>query len=126
MARREQPRIAALAELRDFEIVDGEPDPRGWSVVTRDAAHAATVSELIIDTEALKVRYLECRFDDRRTVLVPSVFVRLDEAARLVILDVVDAPTLRELGRNSRLPTTPDEEAALHAAFVNRTTRPAG
>jgi photosynthetic reaction center H subunit len=118
------PRLAALADAPKLCIGRDEPDPRGWAVITRDGQRAGIVAELIVDPQALKVRYLECRFEDRHSVLIPIVFVRLDAAARLVILDVLGATELRALAARTRLPTSAEEEAELHAAFVAQATDP--
>lgn len=48
----------------DFEIVDGEPDIRGWDVKDESGNLLGEVEELIFDYESLKVRYLVVELDD--------------------------------------------------------------
>lgn len=50
---------ARMSELGDYRVSDEDPDPRGWSVVGRDGATIGRVEDLIVDTAAMKVRYLD-------------------------------------------------------------------
>jgi hypothetical protein len=123
---RASPRLAPLADATGFRVAEGEPDPRGWGVVAGDAREIGSIVELIVDTESLKVSYLECRLADQRAVFVPIGFARLDPAAELVIVDVLGSAELLALADTSRLPTTAEEEAALLAAFRDRSGTPDG
>ncbi|MGB0178302.1 MAG: PRC-barrel domain-containing protein, partial [Owenweeksia sp.] len=42
-----------------FEIADKNPDVRGWEILGNDGVKFGKVKELIIDTKAMKVRYLD-------------------------------------------------------------------
>jgi sporulation protein YlmC with PRC-barrel domain len=113
-------RLDFLADGRRFRIADGEPDPRGWHVVGGDAADVGVIDDLIVDIDAQDVRYLLCRpsgGDD--VVLLPIGFVRLDNAARLVIVDVLHADALRALAAPRRVPGGADDEAAIAAPFLD-------
>ena len=78
--------MRALSDLDDLVIADGEPDIRGWSVRTGDGVQIGEVADLIIDTAAMKVRYM-CvdldqtifNLDGKRRVLVPIGTARLDD-----------------------------------------------
>ncbi len=48
-----------LSQVKDFEIADKNPDVRGWDILGNDGEKFGTVHELIIDTHAMKVRYLD-------------------------------------------------------------------
>ena len=77
-------RIAPLGELDDFKVADGDPDIRGWDVTTQDGRKVGEVEELLVDTSAMKVRYIAVDLDDNvagsdRTVLVPIGAAQLDD-----------------------------------------------
>ena len=87
----------------DFEIVDGEPDIRGWEVKDASGKQLGEVEELIFDYQSQKVRYLvvdmeENDFDlDDKEVLVPIGIAELHEDDDDVILTGVTADQLRSL-----------------------------
>jgi len=47
-----------MSELSNYKIEEGDPDPRGWSVVGTDGYRIGTVTDLLVDTSAMKVRQL--------------------------------------------------------------------
>jgi uncharacterized protein (TIGR02271 family) len=47
----------------DFKVAENEPDVRGWTVVASDGDELGEVDDLIIDTTAMKVRYLQIEPD---------------------------------------------------------------
>ena len=57
------PPLRRLRDLPDFEVATGQPDVRGWTVRGSDGKPLGQVYELIIDPEALKVRYLDVELD---------------------------------------------------------------
>ena len=69
--------IVPLKELDDFKVAKGDPDVRGWDVIAADGTEVGEVEELLVDTAALKVRYLDVELDKDlvnakdRHVLVP-------------------------------------------------------
>ena len=84
-------RIAPLGELDDFKVADGNLDVRGWTVTTEDGREVGEVDELLVDTQALKVRYLVVDLDEDRVgadhaVLVPIGAARLDDEDDRVII----------------------------------------
>lgn len=52
-----------LGELDDLEIAEGAPDPRGWDVIGANGEKVGKVAELLVDTGAMKVRYLEVELE---------------------------------------------------------------
>lgn len=48
-----------------YKVAEGDPDVRGWDVMDRDGNRIGEVDDLLVDTTALKVRYLEVRLDRR-------------------------------------------------------------
>lgn len=87
----------------DYEIIDGQPDIRGWDV--RDAAgkQIGEVEELIFDYQSQKVRYLVVDLEDNdydlddREVLIPIGIAELHENDDDVILPTVTVDQLRAL-----------------------------
>lgn len=95
-----------LQELKrsDFDIVDGEPDIRGWDVKTAKGQKIGEVEELIVDAQKKKVRYMvvdldddELDIDDDREVLIPIGLAQLHKEDDDVILPNVQIEQLRSL-----------------------------
>lgn len=57
------PALSSLADLRDFTVADGDPDVRGWDVFTGEGRRIGEVHDLLVDTTAMKVRYLDVHLD---------------------------------------------------------------
>lgn len=95
-----EPRLHKLNELEDYEIADHDPDVRGWNVVDGRGREIGEVDELIVDLDAMKVRYIDMKLDgnlaaDRETdephVIVPIGLARLDEEDDTVRVDTENA-----------------------------------
>jgi hypothetical protein len=52
------PSVTPLSKLHNYRISEGDPDVRGWEVLGADGRMIGTVDDLLVDTEALRVRYL--------------------------------------------------------------------
>src|SRR5215204_4241940 len=63
-------RVARLKDLKDYTVAKGDPDVRGWNVYANDGRRIGEVDELLVDVEALRVRYLDVDLD--RDVLSAS------------------------------------------------------
>jgi len=50
--------LKPLSELPDYKVEPGDPDPRGWTVLSTDGRSLGKVEDLVIDTSAMKVRHL--------------------------------------------------------------------
>lgn len=57
------PALSSLSDLRDFKVADGDPDVRGWDVFTGEGRRIGEVHDLLVDTAATKVRYLDLHLD---------------------------------------------------------------
>lgn len=55
--------LVHLDDLDDFKIAEGEPDIRGWDVRGTDGNKLGEVADLLVDTGAMKVRYIEVKLD---------------------------------------------------------------
>ncbi|HEX5725153.1 MAG TPA: PRC-barrel domain-containing protein [Longimicrobiaceae bacterium] len=96
-------RIVPMRDARDFKLSKGAPDPRGWTVFGADNERVGTVTDLLVDAAALKVRYLDVdladdlfRLVDDRHVLLPLEAVELRERGEDVW---VAGLTAADLGR---------------------------
>jgi hypothetical protein len=87
----------------DFEVVDGEPDIRGWDVKNTRGQKLGEVEELIVDAQQKKVRYMVVDLDDNeldlddRKVLIPIGLAELHRDDDDVLLRNVGAEQLRNL-----------------------------
>lgn len=99
------PPLEALSRMQDYEVASDDPDPRGWPVRLRDGTTIGTVDDLVVDTRAMKVRYLICLTDGETVdlsspperILVPIGYARLDEDDRSIRLDLPSERMLDEL-----------------------------
>ncbi|HVG11556.1 MAG TPA: PRC and DUF2382 domain-containing protein [Flavisolibacter sp.] len=101
----EKDRTTRLQKLSgsDFEVVDGQPDIRGWEVKDDAGKKLGEVDELIFDYQSRKVRYLVLDLDgneydlEDREVLVPIGIAELHGDDDDVILSGVTAAQLQSL-----------------------------
>ena len=97
-------RLNAMRELRDYKLVDGEPDIRGWNVYTATGRELGEVEDLLVDTDLGEVVMLDIdlKRDDRHT-LAPIKAAWIDRDTRRVVLNTTmfdvddDIPALRRL-----------------------------
>lgn len=78
--------LVRLRDMRDYEVADNSPDVRGWSVRGADGKKLGDVYELIVEPEAMKVRYLDIELDSslhinkhERHILLPIGAAALDD-----------------------------------------------
>jgi hypothetical protein len=117
---RDAGRLAYLNELDDYKVADQDPDIRGWNVSSSDGSRLGKVSDLLVDTEAMKVRYIEVELEDpvsagtsNRYTLVPIGVVQLHAQSDDVLLDV-DAARFTTVPRRARgAPLDRDQEVLL-------------
>ena len=74
-------RFRRMSELSNYTIEQGDPDPRGCSVIASDGSRMGTVVDLLVDTTSMKVRQL---------LVDPSETASGRNANALVTLDVAD------------------------------------
>lgn len=104
----------------DFEIVDGQPDIRGWDVKTTDGTTVGEVDELILDAQARKVRYMvvdldndALGLDEDRHVLIPIGLAQLHEKDDDVILSNITLAQLSQLPEYDEDNLNPEAERAI-------------
>lgn len=117
-------KYARLYDLGEYRVAHGDPDVRGWDVITADGQKAGRVDSLIVDTDALQVRFLDVELDrgthqlsDERHVLLPLADARLDDPHDQVLLDALTAADVAAMpryhpGQPIDLDTAPQHEAS--------------
>lgn len=94
--------LKRLDKLDDFEVAEHEPDPTGWRVIGGDGSEIGKVDHLIADTGRMKVRYFDVDIDsdligEKRDVLVPAGYARLEESDRTVRVDAMNRTNAADL-----------------------------
>lgn len=70
-------KIAPMASLHEFHVLEGDADPRGMAVVGCDGKTGGTVSDLWIDRSEALIRYLEVTVGDGGKILLPMPFAKV-------------------------------------------------
>jgi len=110
----------------DFEIVDGEPDIRGWDVKAADGRKIGEVEELIVDAQQKQVRYMVVDLDDNelkldhKKVLLPIGTAELHREDDDVILSSINETGLRSLPDYHDDELTPEVERRICDALGRR------
>lgn len=116
-------RVVPMDDLDDFQVAGDTPDPRGWEVVAADGRRIGEVDDLLVDTGAMKVRYLDVGVDDAvsaepdRHVLVPIGYARLERDHDRVIVDQLSSADLRAIPAYRHGPITRDFEATVRDSY---------
>jgi len=120
----ERDRVAPLDALDDYRIAEGDPDVRGWKVFGTGGRRIGTVDELLADTVAMKIRYLEVDVDedllDRgedRHVLIPIGHARLNPEDDEIFVDALDPTAIAMIPPYGKGAVTRDYEARLRTHF---------
>jgi photosynthetic reaction center H subunit len=80
-----QAKIVPMRVATDFSIADGDPDPRGMTVVGLDGQIGGTVTDVWVDRAEPQIRYLEVKAAaNAKQALLPIGFCRFDKKARQV------------------------------------------
>jgi sporulation protein YlmC with PRC-barrel domain len=107
----------------NYEIVNGEPDIRGWDVRYGNGEKIGSVEELILDTKAKKIRYMVVDLDEnelrleRRKVFIPIGFAELDDLHDDVLIPNVSVDQLCKLPDYKRNALTPELERSIASVF---------
>jgi sporulation protein YlmC with PRC-barrel domain len=116
--------MAPLGDLDNFEVAKNIPDPRGWDVLTADGNKIGTVHELIVDTSALRTRYIDVtldkkafRLDKDRDVLIPIGDAQLDSADDKVVIDKLTLSQIADLPEFKHIQITREYEVSVLPKF---------
>jgi hypothetical protein len=118
-------RIIPLDQLDDYKVADGDPDVRGWDVLSADGQRIGEVDNLLVDTGAMKVRYLDVEMDDDlleggtdKHILIPIGYARLDEEDDQIRVDSLDMARLGQLPEYRHGALTREFETDLQTHFA--------
>lgn len=109
----------------DFEIVDGQPNIKGWEVLGPEGQDLGEVSELLFDESTRKVRYIvldlaENEWDlEERDVLIPIGLAEIDNERDEVILPIVTPEQLAALPDYSKHSVSLETEMTIRSIFMN-------
>jgi uncharacterized protein (TIGR02271 family) len=116
--------IVPLDTLDDFKVADGDPDVRGWEVIASDGRRIGEVEQLLVDTNAMKVRYLDVELDDEllatdeeRHVLIPIGYARLDRDDDNIMVDAISSTEVADLPAYEHSGVTRDLETNIRTRF---------
>ena len=118
--------LARLKELKNFEVLDGDHDIRGWKVRAPEGTVVGKVDELIVDQAERKVRYVEIELDrkalnidDNRHVLVPIEAVTLNAEKKDVMLERLPLKGLAGVPADERGPIAEGQEVVVRKPLTN-------
>jgi len=105
-------RTVPLRVATDHWVAEGDPDPRGLSVIAADGAVAGTVSDLWVDRTSTQLRWLEVATPDplARHVILPMELVQVKMGARGGVVKVASV-TAAQLAA-APVPLSPDSVTA--------------
>jgi photosynthetic reaction center H subunit len=120
----ETPILRRLRDLTDFEVADDNPDVRGWTVRGGDGQALGVVHELIVEPEALKVRYLDVELDTRfhineyeNHILLPIGVAAVDTDADNVFVPALNAESVLNYPPYIEIQITREYEKAMMRAL---------
>ena len=110
----------------DYKVASDDPDVRGWEVTDSTNSKLGVVEELIVDTNAMKVRYLEVKVNadllntavgNDHHILIPIGSATLDHSHRNVLVSTFDQNTLESYPAYTGETITRDYEHGLLSAL---------
>ena len=110
MANEPMDRVVPMNQLSGYKVADGEPDIRGWDVMTSDGRRLGRVDDLLVDTQANKVRYVEVEGGTQGHVTIPIGYARLERDSKQVLVDRLSDDQFQALPAYDRGPVTRDYE----------------
>ncbi|HEU0012120.1 MAG TPA: DUF2382 domain-containing protein [Longimicrobium sp.] len=122
MSMNEMDRVVPLSQLDGYTVADDDPDVRGWEVISADGRKIGAVDQLLVDREAMKVRYLDVDVDDTlvagdRHVLIPIGYARLEEDHARVFVDNLASSQVVALPAYAHGPVARDMDADFTRRF---------
>lgn len=120
----ETPVLRRLRDLTEFEVADDNPDVRGWTVRGSDGKALGTVFELIVEPDAMKVRYLDVELDSQfeineyeNHILLPIGVASLDAEGDNVFVPVLNTESVLSYPPYTEIQITRDYETAMMQAL---------
>jgi hypothetical protein len=116
--------VVPLKDAKDFRLAKGAPNLRGWTVYGSDNDKVGSVTQMLVDPVAMKVKYLDVDVDDDlfglvddRHVLVPLEHAELRERNQDVWVQGLPAREIASLPAYLGGPVDPLLEEASARAF---------
>jgi uncharacterized protein (TIGR02271 family) len=129
----EMDRVVPLDELDDYKVASGDPDVRGWEVYASDGRKIGEVDNLLIDTGAMKVRYLDVDLDeeligskDDRHILIPIGYAQLNEDDDRIRVDALNSNDIAAMPEYRHESITREYETDLRNRYDTASTASAG
>lgn len=123
MNQRATSNIVPIDQVDDYEVAEGDPDVRGWEVISADGDRLGKVTDLLADTDAMKVRYLAMKPREaggkgrtRNQVLLPIGLATLRSRENQVMIERIDPRTLQTLPEWDGGPVDRDLERQIRQA----------
>ncbi|MEO1090568.1 MAG: photosynthetic reaction center subunit H [Pseudomonadota bacterium] len=118
-----KPKIQPLRAIPSYFIAEGDDDPRGMVVISRDGVVVGTVKDAWVDIAEALIRYLEVDVDasiaPARSVLVPINFTFINGYARSIGVPAINASQYKLVpGLAKRDVVTKLEEDKISAYFA--------
>ncbi len=93
--------LRKLTDMVDWQVVEGEPDVRGWAIVNQNGDRMSTVDDLMVSEEAGAAVMALVSLDDKSRTLVPIDWLELDAEREQALLlgtdeDLKEAPKYGE------------------------------
>jgi sporulation protein YlmC with PRC-barrel domain len=97
-------RLVSLDDLDGYKISDGEPDIRGWDVMTVSGRELGNVEDLLVDPERGEVVMVEVEMSGAGVhAEVPIRAVQLDRKRKVVMVDSGDLDTRNDTRARDRM-----------------------
>ena len=94
-------RLVPLSDLKDYKIAKDSTDILGWRVVGADGETLGVVKDLIVDPQAMRVRYVSAVADrkffnsgDDHYLLIPIGAAALDKKGKNVFVSFIDSDSI--------------------------------
>ena len=113
-----KPQVQPMRVAEGWDVMEGDPDPRGMRVLDAARVEVGTVVDLWVDRGVKILRYLEVRLDGNpaaQTVMVPLFRTDVRGRRRTVVVTAMLAGHLRQAPRLAN----PDEITAREEDQVN-------
>jgi sporulation protein YlmC with PRC-barrel domain len=117
--------LVPLSKIEDeYMLPDPLPDFRGWKVTLPDGRRVGKVSDLIVDTDQLVVKYIEVKVDkdlvggdEESYRLVPIAAARLDDNDEAVVIGRLPGTSLADTPQHTRGAPTREQDRAVREHF---------
>jgi hypothetical protein len=129
MSAKEYVYNSRLKELHasDYEMVKGEPDIRGWKVITIQDQEIGKITDLLFDEVSHRVRYLIIDLDGRRLhllsrhIIIPVGLAELHRGEKVVVFPELTVAHLATLPTYEQGKVSIETEYNIRSVFAPNT-----